>query len=46
MREKLRAALNTGKNWHRVSLSTGIPYSSVKKHARMLGYEPPGRSAA
>jgi DNA invertase Pin-like site-specific DNA recombinase len=41
--EKLRAALDTGKNWHRVSRSTGIPYSTVKKHARALGYEPPGR---
>ena len=44
-REKLRAALDTGKNWHRVSLITGIPYSTVKKHAREFGYEPPGRSA-
>jgi len=44
-REKLRAALDMGANWHRVSLSTGIPYSTVKKHARELGYEPPGRSA-
>ena len=43
--EKLRAALDTGKNWHRVSRSTGIPYSTVKKHARRLGYEAPGRSA-
>jgi DNA invertase Pin-like site-specific DNA recombinase len=45
MREKLRAVLDTGANWHRVSLSTGIPYSTVKKHARVLGYEPPGRGA-
>ena len=43
-REKLQAALNTGKNWHQVSLSTGIPYATVKKHARVLGYDPPGRS--
>jgi DNA invertase Pin-like site-specific DNA recombinase len=41
--KKLRAALDTGKNWHRISRSTGIPYSTVKKHARALGYEPPGR---
>jgi DNA invertase Pin-like site-specific DNA recombinase len=41
--EKLRAALKTGANWHKVSLSTGIPYSTVKKHARALGYRPPGR---
>jgi len=43
LRQKLEAALNTGENWHRISLSTGIPYSTVKKHARALGYEPPGR---
>jgi DNA invertase Pin-like site-specific DNA recombinase len=43
--ETLRAALDTGKSWHQVSLSTGIPYATVKKHARVLGYEPPGRSA-
>jgi len=43
--KKLRAALDTGKNWHRVSRSTGIPYSTTKKHARALGYEPPGRGA-
>ena len=42
-RKALRGALDTGANWHRVSQSTGIPYSSVKKHARALGYEPPGR---
>jgi DNA invertase Pin-like site-specific DNA recombinase len=42
-REKLQSALETGANWHRVSRSTGIPYSTVKKHARALGYEPPGR---
>jgi len=45
LREKLQAALDTGKNWHRVSRSTGIPDSTVKKHARRLGYEPPGRGA-
>jgi DNA invertase Pin-like site-specific DNA recombinase len=43
-REKLQAALDTGKNWHQASLSTGIPYATVKKHARALGYDPPGRS--
>jgi DNA invertase Pin-like site-specific DNA recombinase len=41
-REKLRAALDTGENWHRVSRSTGIPYSTVKKHARRQGYQAPG----
>jgi DNA invertase Pin-like site-specific DNA recombinase len=43
--EKLRTALDTGKNWHRISRSIGIPYSTVKKHARRLGYEAPGRGA-
>ena len=39
-REKLRAALDTGNSWHAVSLATKIPYSTVKKHARGMGYEP------
>ena len=39
-REKLRTALSTGKSWHAVSVATKIPYSTVKKHARALGYEP------
>jgi DNA invertase Pin-like site-specific DNA recombinase len=39
-REKLRAALDRGNSWHAVSIETGIPYSTVKKHARALGYEP------
>ena len=42
-RQKLKAALDTGRNWHRISRSTGIPYSTAKKHARVLGYQPPGR---
>jgi len=42
-RKELRGALDAGANWHRVSRSTGIPYSTVKKHARALGYEAPGR---
>lgn len=42
-REKLRAALDGGKSWRAVSIATRIPYSTVKKHARALGYEPPGR---
>jgi DNA invertase Pin-like site-specific DNA recombinase len=42
-REKLRIALETGKPWHAVSVATGIPYSTVKKHARALGYSPPER---
>jgi len=43
--QKLRVALDTGANWHRVSRTTGIPYSTVKKWARELGREPPGRGA-
>lgn len=39
-REKLRRALDTGESWHGVSVMTKIPYSTVKKHARALGYEP------
>ena len=41
-REKLRTALDTGENWHRVSRTTGIAYSTTKKHARKLGYQAPG----
>ncbi len=44
-REKLRAALDGGKSWHAVSIATRIPYSTVKKHARALGYEPQRRVA-
>ncbi len=39
-RHKLRAALDMGTSWHAVSQATKIPYSTVKKHARLLGYEP------
>ena len=39
-RDKLIAALETGDSWHVVSRRTRIPYSTVKKHARALGYEP------
>jgi hypothetical protein len=38
--QKLRAALDTGTSWHAVSRATRIPYSTVKKHARLMGYEP------
>jgi DNA invertase Pin-like site-specific DNA recombinase len=41
----LQSALDTGANWYRVSRTTGIPYSTVKKWARELGREPPGRGA-
>jgi len=37
---KLIAALGTGESWHAVSAKTRIPYSTVKKHARALGYKP------
>jgi len=39
-REKLRKALDTGESWHAVSKKTHIPYATVKKHARAMGYEP------
>jgi DNA invertase Pin-like site-specific DNA recombinase len=39
-RHKLIAALETGESWHAVSRKTRIPYSTVKKHARALGYQP------
>jgi DNA invertase Pin-like site-specific DNA recombinase len=39
-REKLVAALETGDSWHAVSAKTQIPYSTVKKRARALGYTP------
>jgi len=39
-RKKLVAALETGDSWHAVSAKTRIPYSTVKKHARALGYKP------
>jgi len=39
-RDRLIAAFKTGDSWHAVSRKTRIPYSTVKKHARALGYEP------
>jgi hypothetical protein len=42
-RKKLIAALDTGMSWRAVSAATGIPFSTVQKHARLLGYSPPGR---
>lgn len=38
--DKLRMALDAGATWHAASRATGIPYSTVKKHARSLGYSP------
>jgi DNA invertase Pin-like site-specific DNA recombinase len=37
-REKLIAAVETGDSWHAVSRKSRIPYSTVKKNARILGY--------
>jgi DNA invertase Pin-like site-specific DNA recombinase len=45
-RDKLRMVLDTGKTWHAASVATDIPYSTVKKHARALGYSPPKRRGA
>jgi DNA invertase Pin-like site-specific DNA recombinase len=45
-RQKLRAALDTGSSWHAVSIATKIPYSTVKKHARAMGYAPRGAEVA
>jgi DNA invertase Pin-like site-specific DNA recombinase len=42
-RARLRTALDTGDSWHAVSIAARLPYSTVKKHARKLGYEPPRR---
>jgi DNA invertase Pin-like site-specific DNA recombinase len=39
-RAKLRKALGTGESWHAASKKTRIPYATVKKHARAMGYEP------
>jgi DNA invertase Pin-like site-specific DNA recombinase len=44
--ETLRTALDTGESWHAVSIATRIPYSTVKKHARALGYKPRQHIAA
>jgi len=45
-RDKLRIALDSGGSWHAVSIATKIPYSTVKKHARALGYTPPHDASA
>jgi DNA invertase Pin-like site-specific DNA recombinase len=39
-REKLRMALDAGMNWHAASLATRLPYSTVRKHAKLMGYMP------
>jgi hypothetical protein len=38
--DKLLVALGTGKSWRAVSAATGIPFSTVQKHARLLCYSP------
>jgi DNA invertase Pin-like site-specific DNA recombinase len=39
-REKLIMALDAGMSWHAASKTTRIPYTTVRKHARLLGYSP------
>lgn len=39
-RQKLRMALDSGMSWYAASVATRIPYSSVRKQARLMGYEP------
>lgn len=39
-RDKLLMALETGMSWHAASKATHIPYTTVRKHARLLGYSP------
>jgi hypothetical protein len=38
-------ALDGGMSWHAASLATRIPYSTVRKHARLLGYTPQARTS-
>jgi DNA invertase Pin-like site-specific DNA recombinase len=42
-RDKLRNALDKGESWHAISVKTRIPYATVKKHARAMGYKPAQR---
>jgi DNA invertase Pin-like site-specific DNA recombinase len=42
-RDRLRRALDAGESWHAVSVKTQIPYSTVKQHARAMGYKPAQR---
>ena len=39
-RAKLRMALDAGMSWHAASVATRIAYSTVRKHARLMGYSP------
>jgi hypothetical protein len=43
---KLRSGLDTGESWHATCVVTKMPLSTVKKHARMLGYKPRRRVVA
>jgi DNA invertase Pin-like site-specific DNA recombinase len=45
IRDRLMVELDGGKSWHAVSLATGVPYATVKKYARALGYQPLKRTA-
>jgi DNA invertase Pin-like site-specific DNA recombinase len=42
----LRMVLDAGMSWHAASVETHLAYSTVRKHARLMGYQPPGRSAS
>jgi DNA invertase Pin-like site-specific DNA recombinase len=44
-RAKLRMVLDTGVSWHAASLAMRIAYSTVRKHARLMGYEPRSRTS-
>ncbi len=44
-REKLRMVLDAGMSWHAASVTTRIAYSTVRKHARLMGYEPRHRTS-
>ena len=45
-RKQLRMVLDTGKSWHAASVETRIPYATVKKYARALGYQSQQRGNA
>ena len=45
-REKLRMALDAGMSWHAAGVATRIPYSTVRKHAKLMGYAPRRRTRA
>jgi len=39
-RAELRMVLDSGMSWHAASVATSFAYSTVRKHARQMGYEP------